>query len=115
MPFVLASRYPGGALAVSAMPVLDQHKGSYTPKAAITLASALEPDVPLRDVFFEMTSAFATVGLSTGITPELSIGAKIVSCIVMYVGRLGPLTVASVWYFSRGERVSYPEGNISIG
>ena len=47
VPFVLASRYPGGALAVSAMPVLDQHKGSYTPKAAITLASALEPDVPL--------------------------------------------------------------------
>ena len=83
--------------------------------AASFALAMLEPDVPLRDVFFEMTSAFATVGLSTGITPELSIGAKIVSCIVMYVGRLGPLTVASVWYFSRGERVSYPEGNISIG
>ncbi len=74
-----------------------------------------EPELSLRDIFFEMTSAFATVGLSTGITPTLSLGAKIVSCIVMYVGRLGPLTIASLWYFSRGERVSFPEGNIAIG
>ena len=32
-----------------------------------------------------------------------------------YIGRLGPLTVASLWYFSRGERVRFPEGNIAIG
>ena len=79
------------------------------------LVAIFEPDISLKDIFFEMTSAFATVGLSTGITPTLSLGAKIVSCVVMYVGRLGPLTIASVWYFSRGERVSFPEGNIAIG
>jgi trk system potassium uptake protein TrkH len=79
------------------------------------LIAAFEPEIGIRDILFEMTSAFATVGLSTGITPTLSVGAKIVSCVVMYIGRLGPLTIASVWYFSRGERVSYPEGNIAIG
>ena len=62
-----------------------------------------------------MTSAFGTVGLSTGITPTLSVGSKIVSIMVMFIGRLGPLTVVSLWYFSRGENINYPEGNIAIG
>ena len=35
--------------------------------------------------------------------------------IFMYTGRLGPMTIATLWYFSGGERVSYPTGNISIG
>lgn len=75
----------------------------------------LEPQVPLMDALFEVTSAFGTVGLSTGITPHLGIGAKLLSILIMYIGRLGPLTVASLWYFSRGERISFPEGNLSIG
>lgn len=75
----------------------------------------LEPQVPLMDALFEVTSAFGTVGLSTGITPSLGVGAKLLSILIMYIGRLGPLTVASLWYFSRGERISYPEGNLSIG
>lgn len=79
------------------------------------LLCCIEPHIPLRDILFEMISAFGTVGLSTGITPSLSVKSKIISILVMYIGRLGPLTVASVWYFSKGERVSYPEGNITIG
>ncbi len=71
--------------------------------------------VTFLDILFEMVSAFGTVGLSTGITANLSIGSKIVSILMMYIGRLGPLTVASLWYFNKGERVSYPPGNISIG
>ena len=47
--------------------------------------------------------------------PSLGVGAKLLSILIMYIGRLGPLTVASLWYFSRGERISYPEGNLSIG
>lgn len=74
-----------------------------------------DPQLGLRDVLFEMSSAVATVGLSTGITPTLSLGSKITSIVIMYIGRLGPLTVASLWTFSHGERVRYPEGNISIG
>ena len=75
----------------------------------------MEPDITLMDALFEVTSAFGTVGLSTGITAGLSDGSKILSIITMYIGRLGPLTIASLWYFSRGERASYPDGNISIG
>ena len=79
------------------------------------LVSMFDPHVDIIDVLVEIVSAFATVGLSTGITPTLSLGSKIVSIIIMYIGRLGPLTIASLWYFSRGERFSYPEGNIAIG
>lgn len=75
----------------------------------------MEPEIPLTDALFEVTSAFGTVGLSTGITPGLGVGAKLLSIIIMFIGRLGPLTIASMWYFSRGERVRFPEGNIAIG
>ena len=67
------------------------------------------------DALFEMVSAFGTVGLSTGITPGLGVAAKLLSIVMMYIGRLGPMTIATVWYFSRGERVRFPEGNIAIG
>ena len=79
------------------------------------LIVCLEPDVRLIDALFEMTSAFGTVGLSTGITPSLCIISKLISIFVMYIGRLGPLTIASLWYFSEGENVKFPEGNIAIG
>ena len=75
----------------------------------------LQPELSFIDVFFEVTSAFSTSGLSTGITQQLGMGAKLLSIIIMYAGRLGPLTIVTVWYFSKGERVSYPEGNISVG
>lgn len=79
------------------------------------LLMVLEPGVALMDALFEITSAFGTVGLSTGITTGLGVGGKLLSILIMYIGRLGPLTVASLWYFSRGERVSFPEGNLAIG
>ncbi len=75
----------------------------------------LDPQVGFIDALFEMTSAFGTVGLSTGITAGLSVPSKLLSILIMYIGRLGPLTIASLWYFTNGERISYPEGNISIG
>lgn len=75
----------------------------------------MEPDASLMDALFEITSAFGTVGLSTGITPGLSDGSKLLSILTMYIGRLGPLTIATLWYFTKGERTSYPDGNISIG
>ncbi len=97
-------------------------------KAAVILVMALtivltgtwlmmvfEPRLRLIDALFEITSAFGTVGLSTGITTTLGDPAKLISILIMYIGRLGPLTIASVWYFDKGERVRYPEGNIAIG
>ena len=83
--------------------------------AATFLFMAFEPTVPFSDALFEMVSAFGTVGLTTGITPTIGTAAKLLSMVIMYIGRLGPLTVATLWYFSRGERVRFPEGNLSIG
>ena len=74
-----------------------------------------EPTVPLVDALFEVVSAFGTVGLSTGITPTLGLHAKLLSILLMYIGRLGPLTVATLWYFSHGERVRFPDGDLAIG
>ncbi len=79
------------------------------------LMIVMDPNIPMIDALFEVTSAFGTVGLSTGITPTLSVGSKILSILIMYTGRLGPLTIASLWYFTKGERVNYPTGNIAIG
>lgn len=75
----------------------------------------MEPKLRMIDALFEVTSAVGTVGFSTGITSNLSIGSKILSIILMYIGRLGPLTIASLWHFNKLERVEYPEGNITVG
>ena len=79
------------------------------------LMVVMEPEIRLMDALFEVTSAFGTVGLSTGITTGLCDGSKILSIAIMYIGRLGPLTIASLWYFTKGDRISYPEGNIEVG
>jgi trk system potassium uptake protein TrkH len=79
------------------------------------LLSVFEPNIPLNELLFEATSAFGTVGLSTGITPSLTDNSKLLSIAIMFIGRLGPLTIATLWYFGREERVRYPEGNLAIG
>lgn len=89
--------------------------GAFVVLTGTYLLSVFDPGVSFRDSFFEIVSAFGTVGLSTGITSGLSLPSKILSILIMYTGRLGPMTIATLWYFSGGERVSYPTGNISIG
>lgn len=69
-------------------------------------------------ILFETTSAFATVGLSLGFTPELSMLGKIIIIITMYIGRVGPLTL--VYAFAKKRmgpliQVKYPEERILIG
>jgi trk system potassium uptake protein TrkH len=62
-----------------------------------------------------MTSAFATVGLTLGVTPELSEAGKIIISIVMFIGRLGPLTLAYMLTTDqRPNKQFYPEGKIII-
>jgi len=58
-----------------------------------TLA-ALEPDMAFRDTMFEAFSAFGTVGLSRGITSSVGDASRVVLVVTMFVGRLGPLTLA---------------------
>jgi trk system potassium uptake protein len=65
---------------------------------------------------FEVTSAFGTVGLSTGITPQMSVAGKIITCVVMLTGRLGPLTLfASMTFNKKKMMLQYPKENIMVG
>jgi len=67
------------------------------------------------ELIFEHVSAFGTVGLSTGITPQLTIGGKLWIVATMYVGRLGPLTVA-MWMVPKSDiHVHYPKATVMIG
>lgn len=49
----------------------------------------LEPDLTFLQLLFEATSAFGTVGLSTGITPQLQPASKLIVILIMYTGRIG--------------------------
>lgn len=67
-------------------------------------------------LLFETVSAFGTVGLSTGITPGLSAVGKSVIIALMFLGRLGPLTILSAARRrNRETQVEYPEGDLAIG
>ena len=79
------------------------------------IISAIE-DFGVLDVVFEVTSACATVGLSTGITAVLSPFSKLLIVITMIIGRLGPLTVGLATIINQEETpYKYAEGKILIG
>lgn len=75
----------------------------------------LEPQYTFIQLLFETVSAFGTVGLSTGITPSLSAASKGIIILTMFVGRLGPLTMATIWSFKPLSSVTYSEESITIG
>lgn len=70
----------------------------------------------LRDLVFETFSALGTVGLSTGVTTQLSQLGKLTLCLTMFLGRSGILTLVSFIAFSmKEERFQYPEEDILVG
>lgn len=84
----------------------------------INVALALSVSEPFRFIFvlFDAVSAFSTTGLSTGITPDLSVPGKLVTIGAMFVGRLGPLTLAFVLARRQAEGLlRYPEDSVRIG
>jgi trk system potassium uptake protein TrkH len=66
---------------------------------------------------FEVVSAFGTVGLSTGITPSLSIAGKIIIIFTMFAGKIGPLGLALSLLIQKRkpEIIKYPEEKIIVG
>ena len=70
-------------------------------------------------LIYEVFSAFGTVGVSVGITPHLSVGSKIIIALLMFIGRLGPITffqlLGSKMRFDDKSSYRYPEEDFIIG
>jgi len=91
--------------------------------ASVTLLSIVtaliaitDPDLSFIQILFEVCSAFATVGLSTGITGSLSALGKLIIVVTMYIGRVGVLIVINTLVReSRPSAIQYPEENLLVG
>jgi trk system potassium uptake protein TrkH len=80
------------------------------------LISITDPELDFIRILLEVVSAFATVGLSTGITGNVSIAAKLILIVTMYVGRVGVLLLMSaVLGDPHPTRIRYPEENLLVG
>lgn len=66
-------------------------------------------------VLFEVVSAFATVGLGVGITPDWNDWGKLILVLTMYAGRIGVLTFVLSFLHSKDDKIRYPSENIMIG
>ncbi|MEM0531040.1 potassium transporter TrkG [Zongyangia sp. HA2173] len=79
------------------------------------LLCVLEPDCTFIQLLFEQVSAFGTVGLSTGITPGLCDGSKLVLIFTMFAGRVGMFTLLSIWIERPAPTTHYTEEAITVG
>ncbi|MBS4198715.1 TrkH family potassium uptake protein [Bacillus sp. FJAT-49732] len=76
----------------------------------------LTEKAPMNVLLFEVVSAFGTVGISLGLTPELSDVGKVVISILMFMGRVGPLTIAfALAKANNTQPYKYPEERIMLG
>ena len=90
--------------------------GTILCSASVIILAFIESDFSLMEIIFEVSSAFGTVGLSLGITPELSTGGEVVIMILMFIGKIGMFTFL---FFMEGKREKhsyhYPKERIIIG
>src|SRR5690606_21645132 len=89
---------------------------SMTVVAFATIHLTATSPFTLQDVLFEVVSAFGVVGLSTGVAPALPPHGPVLLTILMFAGRLGPITFASALALrERTRRYDLPEGRPVIG
>ena len=82
----------------------------------LTIFEENNPDATLLNLAFECTSAYCTCGLSMGITSELSDASKILLSFLMYIGRVGALTiVAALFTKTKSLKYMYPKEKVYIG
>ena len=84
----------------------------------LTLLTVFEPEMDFLSLLYEAVSAIGTVGLTADVTPYLSTASKIVIMCMMYIGRLGPVTMALVFGTRKNmkERIrELPEQRIMVG
>ena len=83
----------------------------------MTLLVLLSGEIPLTDALYEVFSAIGTVGVSRGLTPNLNVFARLVIILTMYLGRVGPISMAI--FFSKGNdtsnKIRHGEGNFYVG
>lgn len=90
--------------------------GGFIVVAVTFLLSLTEKKHDFLVYLFEATSAFGTVGLSMGLTPELTVMGKMLIILTMFVGRVGIITIAfSLMRKTGRERYQYAKGNVMIG
>ena len=83
---------------------------------AATILTFSESEFDFIDLFFQTVSAFGTVGLSTGLTPDLSSIGHLILIITMFVGRLGPLAmVLAMAQSAEGDIYRYPQERVTMG
>jgi len=86
---------------------------------AATLALSItesENGFTMSQIMFEAGSALGTVGLTTGITPSLTTAGKVIIIVVIFVGRLGPLTLLAALTFNlKPVRYNYPAEAVIVG
>ena len=76
----------------------------------------IDPAMTLESVLFEVFSAFGTVGISYGITPDLHPLSQIIIMLIMFCGRVGPMTLGIALSRKQGDPdVRYPEARIMVG
>ncbi len=75
----------------------------------------LEPDQDFLDLLFETVSAACTVGLSRGVTSELQPASLLILMLLMFAGRLGPLTLAYFIATPKKSRLKHPPSEIQVG
>ncbi|SFL38525.1 trk system potassium uptake protein TrkH [Gracilibacillus orientalis] len=76
---------------------------------------SITEEQPFITILFEVVSAFGTVGLSMGITGSLTVIGKLAIVIIMFVGKLGPLTLAFSLAQPKEEKIRYPSEDILTG
>ena len=80
----------------------------------VFLLAITEKEIVL-DLVFEAVSAAATVGLSRGITADLSAAGQCILAVLMLIGRVGPLTIAFTLTNVRSGNIQYPSAQVNIG
>lgn len=81
-----------------------------------TAGLLIATDADLDEVLFEVISAFATVGMSTGLTPTLGVGGQLILVGLMFFGRLGPITLGvALALRERPRRYEVPEERVLVG